>query len=284
MPLILAVVEDLSQFAFGALRNLVGGRETAPAVASVIPLGAPAFPLALPHAKKKEMAPPEIQTPVEVIKNTIMYTASTEATLRSAPGASGDATVAVLPYGSMVMVLQVEDPWVYVASGPHQGWVYKEDLEDRAAHVYPAFHIGEENLEDDPATIRLRASISDEFGAGELGLPLQAEEYVLYRLMKRGIKIAWPPIRPRRPGSWATILRGAPGVWIAVVPSAQSIMEFQLRPHGGDAEGHLAYVEAIFPDGAIQISEANWPDVGVYNERVLVKSEWQELAPVFISF
>lgn len=214
-----------------------------------------------------------------------MYTASIATPLRSVPSSSGDAALGVLPYGSMVMVLKTDDAWAYVASGGQEGWVYAEDLEDRAAHVYPAFHIGEENRDDDPATVRLRALIEDAFGAGEIALPLQAEEYVLYRLIKRGVKIAWPPVRPRSPGMWTSILKDAPGVRITTTPTPGSIMEFMLS--GSDSHeslGHLAYVDAVFPDGSLQISEANWPDLGVYNERVLVEAEWRELAPTFLQF
>lgn len=46
---------------------------------------------------------------------------------------------------------------------------------------------------------------------------------------------------------------------------------------------HLAYVEKVFPDETIQISEADWPDRGIYNERVLVENEWRALTAVFIT-
>ena len=47
--------------------------------------------------------------------------------------------------------------------------------------------------------------------------------------------------------------------------------------------GHLTYVEAVFPDTTIAISEVNFPDSGMYNERQLTKEEWKEFKPVFIS-
>lgn len=62
-------------------------------------------------------------------------------------------------------------------------------------------------------------------------------------------------------------------------------MEFALVSDGGrESLGHLAYVDAVFPDDSLQITEANWPDEGVYNERVLVKEEWEGLEPRFIHF
>jgi len=216
-------------------------------------------------------------------KSTVMYTSSLATSLRSAPGIVGDTVYTVLPYGSMVMVLDVDDMWAQVASGEYMGWVYVDDLEDRAAHVYPAFHIGEENLADDPATIRLRALINDEFGAGEMDLPLNAEEYVLYRLVRKGIKITWPLVRPRTPGTWHSILKDVHGVIILSEPKAGAVMEFTLSEFSEENnKGHLAYVEAVFPDGSIQISEANWPERGIYNERVLVREEWHALSPYFL--
>lgn len=49
-----------------------------------------------------------------------------------------------------------------------------------------------------------------------------------------------------------------------------------------DEVGHVAYVEAVFPDDTITISEVNFPDSGIYNERSLLKEEWKSLKPVFI--
>jgi surface antigen len=46
--------------------------------------------------------------------------------------------------------------------------------------------------------------------------------------------------------------------------------------------GHLAYIEAVFPDDTVALSEVNYPDSGTYNERELSKLEWKELRPVFI--
>lgn len=300
MQLLLAVVDDLATFAYDSIRSLFIAQTPVVRVPPEVPIAllAPKEPVALlpsslsPNAEE-EMEDDVLTLPAFVshepvmrpLRNTVMYTASIATPMKSAPHASGDATIAVLPYGSMVMVLRTDDVWAYVASGSHEGWVYAEDLEDRAAHVYPAFHIGEENRDDDPATVRLRAIIEDAFGAGELGLPLQAEEYVLYRLHKRGVKIAWPPVRPRSPGMWASILKDVPSVRVSESPTPGSVMEFRLLSDDArDPLGHLAYVEAVFPDASLQISEANWPDLGVYNERVLVESEWRELRPVFLQF
>lgn len=291
MRLLLAVAEDLILFAWDALCALVGYKEEALKEIPHTPvLPAPSPKVAIPEAtltrlEHERLLASSEETRREVKKNAVMYTASIFAPLRSVPDMRGDTVTATLPYGSMAMVLDAQDGWAYVASGEHKGWIHVEDLEDRAAHVYPAFHIGEPNRDDDPSTIRLRALIADEFGAGEANLPLQAEEYVLYRLYKRGVRPSWPAIRPRTPGSWHTILRGHGHIRMEGEPVSGSVMEFSLGGEEGTTPlGHLAYVEAVFPDGSIQVSEANWPDQGIYNERVLVPEEWKSLTPTFIVF
>lgn len=300
MRLIIAVAEDLFEFAFQALF----GSAVAANKSDVIYLDGP-------EGVDEYIPPPEIDNqdyyelpsdvfaeeiseepdevsfedlavPREHQKNTVMYSASIDVPLRSEPRVDTDNTYRLLPYGSMVMVLEFQDEWARVIQGEIEGWVHSDDLEDRAAHVYPQFSIGEANDADDPNTIRLRAIISDEFGAGDVGLPLQAEEYILYRLFRRGIHISWPNIRPRTPGQWAEILKKAPGVTISSTPKIHSIIE--LTNSDNHTQGHLAYVEAVYPDESIQVSEANWPEAGIYNERVLVREEWQQLVPVFINF
>ncbi len=290
-----AVVEDLTLFAFGAFRSIFS-IQVAHAPVELKALGAPEMYTALPaetetHKMRALLVPEEkpegkkervaVVPERKIQKSTVMYTASLATALRTEPGASGDSVYTVLPYGTMVMVLDAKEGWAYVASGEFTGWAYVEDLEDRAAHVYPAFHIGEENRADDPATIRLRALINDEFGAGELDLPLQAEEYVLYKLLRRGIRIAWPPIRPRIPGTWHMILTHATGVTKSERPVVGAVVEFT-GIEALEERGHVGYLEAIYPDGTIQISEANWPENGIYNERVLAEAEWKQLEPLFL--
>lgn len=287
MPLLIAVTEDLGRFAYEALRGFFV-RTHAPHREVRAMLMAPAPLIALPVSTELPSSRDAVEyaaPSITLLKNTVMYTASYAAPLKHAPSHKDDATIAVLPYGSMVMVIKVEDAWAYVISGAHAGWIYAADLEDRAAHVYPSFHIGEPNRDDDPSTIRLRALIQDEFGAGELGLPLQAEEYVLYRLYRRNVRPSWPQIRPRSPGLWAQILKEIDGVILSERPKGGAIMEFSISgTPDRESLGHVAYVDAVFPDDSIQITEANWPEAGVYNERVLVKEEWEALRPTFLHF
>ena len=306
--LLWAVVEDLGSFAFESVRGLfvvpTHSTETMPL------LTAPSSYVSLPlHATEEAAHTLSVrpstslaerpQTGLQAVgavasfilrpalqKNTVMYTASYATPLRSTPEShtSRDSIYQMLPYGSMVMVLEVSGDWARVSSGAHTGWVYAEDLAEKSADVYPAFRVGEPNEAEDPTTIRVRAIINDEFGAGDLDLPLQAEEYVLYRLYKRGAKIAWPAIRPRTPGTWHKILENTKKISLSARPSAGAIMECMLESEVDEdgLAGHIAYVEAVYPDDTIQISEANWPDKGIYNERVLPLEEWQALTPTFL--
>ena len=216
----------------------------------------------------------------EAVKNMVMYTRNLSVPVYRNPTVEFDSQLATIPYGEMVMMLEARGRFFRVMWNTTEGWVLKDDLSDRAAHVYPDFTIGVENPSDAPSTANVRAFIGDEFNVRQTGLPLQAGEYVLYRLFRKGKRIMWPhESRPRVPGLWHKLLRGVPGIHVGVVPKIDSVMEYML-----DSDtGHLAYVEAIFPDDTITISEANYPDSGIYNERVLTKEEWRELRPTFIA-
>jgi hypothetical protein len=212
-------------------------------------------------------------------KHSVMYAALPETLLYSNPTVTFDAYIARIPYGALVLMLDVQGRFCKVAWGNTEGWILKDNLADRSSRVYPEFVVGHENGPDHPNTLRVRACIDDEFGLGHSDFWLQAGEYIVYRLLRQSISIAWPPPRPRVPGSWHQLLRGLPGITMRVIPTAGSILEY-----ADESEiGHLAYVEAVFPDGTIAISEANYPDRGIYNERALSKSEWQSLKPIFIS-
>ena len=274
MKLIIAVVEDLLSFAVESL----GGRKK---------IDGMSVDHALLEGVRRDSSDKQIRLygnafqyyqGIEPQKNTVMYVASTETPLRSEPTILRDTVIGSVPYGSMVMVLEVKNGWSRVLKGRYEGWVETRDLADKAAHILPQFVIGERNEAEDPNTVRLRAIIHDEFSGGGAGLPLQSHEYVLYKLTRKDLSISWPLIRPRKPGTWCDILKDTEGVTISAAPDSGSIIEFLTKEN----IGHLAYVEAVFPDGSIQISEANWPDDGIYNERVLVKNEWQELLPQFI--
>ncbi len=219
-----------------------------------------------------------VVSPATPARHTVMYVGSTRAPLYQNPTEEFDGALRLITYGQLVMVLEERGRWSRVAALEHEGWMLRDDLMDRAAFVYPEFIIGEKNESDDVNTIRVRAFIDDEFGGERVECSLQAGEYVLYRLLRKGISIPWPTIRPRLPGRWHTILKGVPGIHIGITPKTGAVMEYV----SGEEIGHVAYIEAVFPDETISISETNFPDNGVYNERMLTRAEWLELRPVFI--
>lgn len=217
---------------------------------------------------------------VEDLSHTVAFVASAESPLFGSPTKEFDTVITHVPYGSMIMVLEEKGRFSKVAKDGLVGWMLRDDLRAQAAHVLPEFVAGEENAHDDPNTLRLRAYIKDEFHGGETESCLQAGEYVVYMLARKNLNINWPSVRPRTPGLWHTILKGVPGVYIGIAPKTGSIMEYTLP---GDI-GHLAYVEAVFPDERISASSVNLPDHGIYSEQVLTKEEWQALNPVFLQF
>lgn len=289
MHTLLAVIDDLYQFAIGSLLDLSKGATRTEDDEDVYLYESLGVTDAVTGTTSKESvssfrqvgdvftASREGSADIHA-KNTVMYIGTSEAALYAHPTLEFDTIVAELSYGTMAMVLEQRGRWAKVVAGEHSGWVLREDLVDRAIYVYPQFVIGEKNAEDDPNTHRVRAILSDMFGGAAAGLPLQAGEYVTYRLLRKGLSIDWPEVRPRTPGLWHTVLKGVPGIHIGITPKPGSVMEYMMT----EEIGHLAYTEAVFPDETINVSEVNYPEDGIYNERVLTQEEWKELKPVFI--
>ncbi len=213
-------------------------------------------------------------------KNTVMYAQGIRVPVYANPTIEFDAQIGEIPFGEMIIVLEPRGRFYRIAWNTLEGWVLRDDVADRAIRVYPQFVVGEENSIDHPNTAHVRAILSDVFGLSKSEFPLQSGEYVLYRLWRKGIHVIWPATRPRVPGSWHRILKGSPQVHIGVIPKVGAVMEYLLSPD----VGHLAFVDAIFPDGTITISEAHFPDAGIYNERVLMREEWKDLHPLFLTF
>ncbi len=233
-------------------------------------------------ALKKAVARVEVparEEGVRIQKNTVMYADNVRVPVFRNPTIEFDGQIGEVPFGDMIIVLEPRGRFYRIMWNTIEGWVLKEDIADRAMRVYPVFIIGEENGVDSPNTAHVRTILGDIFGLGRSEFALQAGEYVLYRLWRKGMRIVWPDIRPRVPGMWHSILRGSRQIHIGVMPKVGAVMEYMLSPE----VGHVAYVEAVFPDHTITISETNFPDSGIYNERVLTKEEWKELHPVFMT-
>jgi len=291
MDLLTAVASDLFIFAKQVIRDIVAlvtGHSQhafvehhhhalrAERVAYALP-EAPVAEAVVPHAHLESVIaahPSRTTSP----KSTVMYCATALAPLRTEPAVGGDTVIAHIPFGAMIVAVSTEHDWVHIFYKGMEGYVELGDLTDRAAYVYPTLSIGEAYEAHDPHTERLRAVISDEFSYGDGDQPLQAEEYVTYKLLRQSMVIPWPTVRPRTPGTWRTLLKDVPSVTISTNPVARGVVEWK-----GDVRGHIAYVEAVFSDGTIQISEANYPDRGIYNERTMVEREWRAYDPVFFA-
>ena len=207
-----------------------------------------------------------------VIKSdTPMYTRNTK---------EFDSVIKLLPYGASVDIVSEEGSWTKIKYQDLVGWVERDNITTRVAQTKPYFIIKEYCGPENENTKRLRFIIRDVFFGEEAGLPLHPEEYIYYKLFTRGIIIPPVDIRPRLAGQWHKIFKGTPGAHISIRPKTGSVLENSTN----DDEGRLAYVEAVFPDESISLSEVGVPEIGYYNERMLSKEVWQELKPVFIQF
>ncbi len=296
MQLLLAVVEDLYTFAVSLLFSRRGEdidtqlRLSLPASRVVSAFREPVEidvppPLSVMveeslFAEESDAASHEWAVMEEVLpqKHTLVYCAQSQVPLRTMPDGTADTVIADVWYGDMLMLLEAGPEWSHVGVGNKKGYVPTDTIVQKAADVYPTFLPGEANGAQDENTTRLRLVIRDEFSTRLSQLPLQAHEYVYYKLLRRGTHIDWPDTRPRTPGCWARILSVLPAVSLSDVPSTGAIMEYMSE----EGEAHLSYVEKVFSDHTIQLSDVGWPDRGIYNERVMEENEWRALTLVFI--
>jgi hypothetical protein len=231
------------------------------------------FSDAEPDVPVVDMSKPYLHAPV------VMYVCKEIGTNRStAPQQEFDGVVERVPYGAAVTVVGYRGRYASVLRGGHTGWIFKDDLSPDKHAVWPQFVVRHEYLSTESDTIKLRAIIEDVFGAGVMALPLQAGEYIMFRLLMEHRTIDWPQTRPRLPGLWQTILRGVPGIHATISPKTDSIMEWNTE-HG---EGRLAYVEAVSPDNTIALTLVGRVVAGQYETCTMLEEEWRELRPVFI--
>ncbi len=212
--------------------------------------------------------------------------------VRSMPEIKSDNILEVLNYGKDVIKIEEQNKWFKVRYNANkEGWVSsvyltenklinisqitkKEDFQNDAL---PKFKIGVANLANSDNTTKLRKIINYEFGLDFNKDELQCTEYVQYRAQQTGIKIKWPVKTNRNGGNWANIFEKYGLYKILDSPKAGCAMCFTggFRTSAMNAIGHVAFVEQVFDDGSIKITEANWPRPGKYNERKISKAEWQ---------
>lgn len=195
-----------------------------------------------------------------------------------APLVEFDGEMEIIPYGAAVTVVGYRGTYASVLRAHHTGWVRKDHLVSDKLAVWPQLNVGERYYAADPDTKKVRALIGDEFGAGELALPLQPGEYILARLLDEQRRILWPTERPRLPGTWHTLLRGVSGIHASITPKTDAVMEWYTT----DGAGSLAYVEAVAPDNTLALSLVGFAVAGEYQRLTFTESQWRELRPVFI--
>jgi len=189
-----------------------------------------------------------------------------------------DSVIEILPYGTAVTVIGYQGRFASVNRSNITGWVLKDDISPQKSNVWPQFISGTTYDMYHEVTVQTRLLINDMFGAGALGLPLQAGEYITVRLKSEHRTIVWSRKRPRAAGMWAKLLRGTAGIHIGVSPKTDSIIEWQ--EEGG--EGRLGYVDAVAADNTITIGAVGVGEAGLFTVKTMSEEVWRELRPVFI--
>ncbi len=194
------------------------------------------------------------------------------------PTLAFDNSLTTLHYGQQVRLLKLEGRWAMVRVNDLEGWVFTDALQRQATDVYPRFVEGVIYTAAEKETVKLRACIDDLFGGARGNHPLSPAEYVHYRLLRKKRVISWEGVRMRIPGTWARKLRGKIGIHSGIVPKTESVMEYVV-----DDIGHLAFVEAVFPDGSIKVTEIGKKEPMTFTEEILTTDQYKELRPVFIA-
>jgi hypothetical protein len=200
------------------------------------------------------------------------------ATSRVTPAADFDTIQMTHPYGTAVSVSQFSGNYAHVLRGDTKGWLLKDDLTPHKNEVWPILREWVIYGAAAAEAVKIRALIQDSFTGGKLALPLQAGEYVLFRLCNDNRTIVWPDNRPRLTGFWQSILKGVPGIRASIMPKTDTVMEWQSESDGG----RLAYVEAVNPDNTITTTCVGLIVAGQYTKQVWTQDQWRELRPVFI--
>ena len=283
MDVIVAVLKDLYRFA----TTYQFGYRTAPD-SRMIPVDIPSLSVEKSETSTQTIDPPLLlpELPHTPTLNPatgdfldgVGYAFVPDTHLYSLPTRSFDGVIYRLPYGTSFQIVGTQGKWCNVVHNDVRGWVHRDDLTESEAMLQPQLEVGSVYGETSPATIKLRTLIDDSFHAAQVGTPLQDVEYVSYRLQKKNRQIDWPSLRPRIAGTWQRILKGVLGVHMGINPKTDSVMEYVKE----DNTGHVAYVESVYPDGSITISEVGYATEGEYTERTLGRQEWKELKPIFI--
>ncbi len=224
--------------------------------------------------------PATIPDDLPALPGVTLYVVTPEGVpLLAMPYEQFDGVLARLAFGQAVTLRAYDGRYAQVLSRGLVGYIEKSALRVDVHLVAPELKVGTIYGPIDTDTGAIRRLIRDEFSAGVLALPLQAGEYILYRLGRDQVSITWPTTRPRVPGHWHTILRGVHGIHAGVVAKTDTIMEW----HAEDGDGRLAYVEAVLPDQTLRLSGVGIAVAGEYSVLTVPVGVWREWRPVFIT-
>ncbi len=197
-----------------------------------------------------------------------------------------DNKIDLLAFGQEVSFFSKKGEWFKVkyesvAGKNKTGWVMSQYLELKKKNIStqkPVFKIGIPNLWNDTNTKIVREVIGDEFGGEKHKWDLQCTEYVFYKLKQNGVKIKWPVRSGRDGGKWGEIFKKFNLYKVSDKPTVGGAMCFTdgFKTLAAKKTGHIAYIEKVFADGSIFISEANVPGLGKYNERKLSPALWRD--------
>lgn len=276
MRVIRAVIVDLAEFALSAVSKRARGLLSARQERLALP-GVRREPSVLLSSGTEELTIEEALASTRAITEQRHFVGSSTAMLYIHPSVTFDGAVCNVPYGSEVLVNKFENRFASVSFGQQTGWMLKDALYTEQTAVFPQFLVGATYESDHQSTKKLRAYIGDSFSGAASHAPLSSVEYVTYRLARLRKEIPWGSVRPRIAGNWQRLLKGERGVHIGIVPKTGAVMEYHLED-----VGHLAYVDAVAPDGTVRVSMIADDDASRYLEVELSEESWKELRPVFI--
>lgn len=208
-----------------------------------------------------------------------VYVAAAEAAVFCRPVLTYDGVLTRLPYATPLTVLGYEGRFARVVVLDTTGFILKDDLTEDKKDIFPEFLSEEIYSNNHPDTKKVRTLLKDEFFTTAMYLPLQAVEFVVYRLQIDGREINWSHERPRLAGRWQNILKGRAGIQIGVMPKTGAIIEF-LKP---DGSGFVGYTKAVHVDDTIVMQGVGRLIEGEYREEIVTKEVWHEWRPVWIS-
>ena len=233
--------------------------------------------LQLPEGRQEKIT--TIQS-APVLESRVCYVNKTTVPCLQTTQKKFDTLRGIFSYGDAVRVIQQKDQWSFVENSIIQGWVESTALSLQTDEVFPVLVNEYTYTAKSVETHKLRLCLKDELLGGQLALPLQATEYIFYRLKRKGNDFQWPLERPRTPGTWRNILQGKRGVSISLEPKTGSVVECS----GEIGDFVLGYVETVTPAEELVVTAMSSTQTGVFLSLTLKKEQWQLWKPVFISF